>query len=219
MRQPFGHAEVAGVVERGFRSEGHAELVVLLDLRVLVIDVQAGSTPSVMTRVRNRPGVARFPLRMILRPKISDTRSRRSASRLPRMISSKSLPADRGSFTKLSPSKHRSPGWGEALLALHPQDPAIRCVRYQVVPHEAVLVSEMFRRYADEGAAIADLRRWLTDRGVRAHTGKERWDRSVHLPRTSCLACREPLQQARHPRCPSALAAAVSSSRAGFGRC
>jgi len=51
--------------------------------------------------------------------------------------------------------------------------------RYEVVPHEAVLVSEMFRRYADDGAAIADLRRWLTDQGVRTRTGKERWDRSV----------------------------------------
>ena len=50
---------------------------------------------------------------------------------------------------------------------------------YDVVPHEAALVSEMFRRYADEGAAIADLRRWLTDQGVRTRTGKERWDRSV----------------------------------------
>ena len=50
---------------------------------------------------------------------------------------------------------------------------------YEVVPHEATLVSEMFRRYADEGAAIADLRRWLTDQGVRTRTGKERWDRSV----------------------------------------
>ena len=51
--------------------------------------------------------------------------------------------------------------------------------RYEVVPHEAALVAEMFRRYADEGAAIADLRRWLTDQGVRTRTGKERWDRSV----------------------------------------
>ena len=37
----------------------------------------------------------------------------------------------------------------------------------------------MFRRYADDGAAIADLRRWLTAEGVRTRTGKERWDRSV----------------------------------------
>ena len=51
--------------------------------------------------------------------------------------------------------------------------------RYEVIPHEAVLVSEMFRRYADDGAAIADLRRWLEDQGVRTRTGKERWDRSV----------------------------------------
>ena len=51
--------------------------------------------------------------------------------------------------------------------------------RYEVIPHEAVLVSEMFRRYADDGAAIADLRRWLEDQGVPTRTGKQRWDRSV----------------------------------------
>jgi site-specific DNA recombinase len=51
--------------------------------------------------------------------------------------------------------------------------------RYEVVPHEAVLVSEMFRRYADDGAAIADLGRWLTAQGVPTRTGKDRWDRSV----------------------------------------
>jgi DNA invertase Pin-like site-specific DNA recombinase len=51
--------------------------------------------------------------------------------------------------------------------------------RYELVPHEAALVAEMFRRYADEGAAIAGLRRWLTGQGVRTRTGKERWDRSV----------------------------------------
>ena len=51
--------------------------------------------------------------------------------------------------------------------------------RYEVVPHEAALVTEMFRRYADDGASIADLRRWLTGQGVRTRTGKERWDRSV----------------------------------------
>jgi site-specific DNA recombinase len=51
--------------------------------------------------------------------------------------------------------------------------------RYEVVPHEAMLAAEMFRRYADEGATIADLRRWMQDQGVRTRTGKERWDRSV----------------------------------------
>ena len=50
---------------------------------------------------------------------------------------------------------------------------------YEVVEHEAVLVAEMFRRYADDGAAIADLARWLTDQGVATRTGKHRWDRSV----------------------------------------
>jgi site-specific DNA recombinase len=43
---------------------------------------------------------------------------------------------------------------------------------YEVIPHEAVLVAEMFRRYADDGAAIADLRRWLEDQGVPTRTGK-----------------------------------------------
>jgi site-specific DNA recombinase len=51
--------------------------------------------------------------------------------------------------------------------------------RYEVLPHEAALVTEMFRRYADDGATIADLRRWLTDQGILTRTGKERWDRSV----------------------------------------
>jgi DNA invertase Pin-like site-specific DNA recombinase len=51
--------------------------------------------------------------------------------------------------------------------------------RYEVIPHEAALVSEMFRRYADDGAAIADLRRWMEDQGVPTRTGKQRWDRSV----------------------------------------
>ena len=51
--------------------------------------------------------------------------------------------------------------------------------RYEILPHEAVLVAEMFRRYADDGATIADLARWLTSQGVPTRTGKSRWDRSV----------------------------------------
>ena len=35
---------------------------------------------------------------------------------------------------------------------------------YEIVEDEAVLVAEMFRRYADDGASIADLARWLTSR-------------------------------------------------------
>ena len=50
---------------------------------------------------------------------------------------------------------------------------------YQIVEHEAVLVAEMFRRYADEGASIADLARWLSASGTPTCTGKSRWDRSV----------------------------------------
>jgi DNA invertase Pin-like site-specific DNA recombinase len=50
---------------------------------------------------------------------------------------------------------------------------------YQIVEHEAVLVAELFRRYADDGASIADLARWLTSQGVPTRTGKHRWDRSV----------------------------------------
>ena len=38
--------------------------------------------------------------------------------------------------------------------------------RYEIIEHEAVLVAEMFRRYADDGATIADLARWLTSQGV-----------------------------------------------------
>src|SRR5215207_7151406 len=51
--------------------------------------------------------------------------------------------------------------------------------RYQIVEHEAVLVAELFRRYADDGASIAELTRWLSDSAVPTRTGKTRWDRSV----------------------------------------
>src|SRR6266545_2089504 len=51
--------------------------------------------------------------------------------------------------------------------------------RYELVEHQAVLVAELFRRYADGGASIAELARWLSDCGVATRTGKARWDRSV----------------------------------------
>ena len=51
--------------------------------------------------------------------------------------------------------------------------------RYEIIAHEAVLVAEMFRRYADDGATIAGLARWLTSQDVPTRTGKHRWDRSV----------------------------------------
>ena len=50
---------------------------------------------------------------------------------------------------------------------------------YEVIEDQAALVAEMFRRYADDGASIADLARWLTSQGAPTRTGKERWDRSV----------------------------------------
>lgn len=50
---------------------------------------------------------------------------------------------------------------------------------YEIVEHEAALVTELFRRYADDGASIADLARWLGELGVPTRTGKHRWDRSV----------------------------------------
>ena len=51
--------------------------------------------------------------------------------------------------------------------------------RYEIVEHEAVLVAEMFRRYAGDGATIAELARWLASQGAVTRTGKHRWDRSV----------------------------------------
>jgi site-specific DNA recombinase len=50
---------------------------------------------------------------------------------------------------------------------------------YEIVEHEAVLVAELFRRYAEEGTSVAELTRWLTRQGVPTRTGKNRWDRSV----------------------------------------
>jgi site-specific DNA recombinase len=54
-----------------------------------------------------------------------------------------------------------------------------RGARYEIVEHEAALVAELFRRYTDDGASIAELTRWLTDTGTPTRTGKTRWDRSV----------------------------------------
>jgi len=51
--------------------------------------------------------------------------------------------------------------------------------RYEIIEHVAVLAAELFRRYADDGATIAELARWLTGQGAATRTGKHRWDRSV----------------------------------------
>src|SRR6266436_3962403 len=44
--------------------------------------------------------------------------------------------------------------------------------RYEVVPHEAAIVAGLFRRYADEGIAIAELARWLGGTGVATRASK-----------------------------------------------
>jgi site-specific DNA recombinase len=50
---------------------------------------------------------------------------------------------------------------------------------YEIVEHEAALIAELFRRYADDDASIAELARWLSEQAVPTRTGKHRWDRSV----------------------------------------
>jgi site-specific DNA recombinase len=50
---------------------------------------------------------------------------------------------------------------------------------YEVFDAEAHVVVELFRRYTDGAASIADLTRWLSASEARTHTGKDRWDRSV----------------------------------------
>lgn len=50
---------------------------------------------------------------------------------------------------------------------------------YEIVEHEAAIVAELFCRYTDTGASIAELTRWLTSTGTPTRTGKRRWDRSV----------------------------------------
>ena len=45
---------------------------------------------------------------------------------------------------------------------------------YEIVDHEAVIAAELFRRYTDDGASVADLTRWLTSENVPTRTGKAR---------------------------------------------
>jgi site-specific DNA recombinase len=51
--------------------------------------------------------------------------------------------------------------------------------RYEPLEPEATIVRELFRRYVADGACIAELARWLSDRQVPTRTGKARWDRST----------------------------------------
>jgi Recombinase len=58
--------------------------------------------------------------------------------------------------------------------------------------HGAALVAELFRRYADDGASIADLARWLTAQHVPTRTGKHRWGPLGGLGRTTQPGLRRP---------------------------
>ena len=71
---------------------------------------------------------------------------------------------------------------------------------YEIVEHEAMLVAELFRRYTDEAASIADLARWLTEQAVPTRTGKHRWDRSViwAMLRNPAYAGRRGVRQDHH---------------------
>jgi site-specific DNA recombinase len=74
---------------------------------------------------------------------------------------------------------------------------------YEIVDHEAVVVSELFARYADQGASIAELTRWLTGLGVPTRTGKNRWDRSVvccAIPPTRGRRCSARRRSSTSPR-------------------
>jgi len=51
--------------------------------------------------------------------------------------------------------------------------------RYELVEPQATVVRELFGRYIQDGASIADLARWLTGRQIPTRTGKARWDRST----------------------------------------
>jgi site-specific DNA recombinase len=51
--------------------------------------------------------------------------------------------------------------------------------RYELIEEEALVVREMFRRYAEDQSSIAELTRWLRTEGISTRTGKERWDRST----------------------------------------
>jgi hypothetical protein len=80
--QPSADPEVAGVIDGGFRPDCLAQLVVLLDLRVLAVDVRARGDPPGDDPVRNLPGVGRLRPRWMRRPKTRPTWSGRPITRL-----------------------------------------------------------------------------------------------------------------------------------------
>ena len=50
---------------------------------------------------------------------------------------------------------------------------------WEIDEAEAQVVREIFRRYTDDGESIAQIARWLSERGVPTRTGKQVWDRST----------------------------------------
>jgi site-specific DNA recombinase len=50
---------------------------------------------------------------------------------------------------------------------------------WEIVDSEAEVVREIFRRYTEDGCSIAELARWLTERGIATRKGKTVWDRST----------------------------------------
>jgi site-specific DNA recombinase len=51
--------------------------------------------------------------------------------------------------------------------------------RYEVVEHQARIVREVFRRYAEEGVSLRKLGKWLTQQSIPTAAGKMLWDHST----------------------------------------
>jgi site-specific DNA recombinase len=91
--------------------------------------------------------------------------------------------------------------------------------RYEVCEPEASVVRELFGRYVQEHASIADLARWLTEQQIPTRTGKARWDRSTvwGMLRNPAYAGRAafaktmPTEQRARPTRPARLAGRSSS--------
>jgi len=80
---------------------------------------------------------------------------------------------------------HRARGGSQAVMSGAPY--GYRYVRktehaegyWEIDEAEAQVVREIFRRYTDEGESIAQIARWLSERGILTRTGKAVWDRST----------------------------------------
>ena len=80
---------------------------------------------------------------------------------------------------------HRARGGHQAVMSGAPY--GYRFVRkteitdgyWEIVDCEAEVVREVFRRYTEDGYSIAELARWLTERGIPTRKGKAVWDRST----------------------------------------